>query len=195
MNVGPLFISHSQTAPLKEPLEARFDDIAKHSQTAPVFSISLRDRGFNAPLPQFLADLHFGVVGRVCQDFIRPLFASAVRLLDGRDGIDQRNGALRVMHVCARVLDRQRDPLGVGDQVTLRAPLAPICRIWACFLAPKIARTEQLSMTAQDRSISPAKPSLSSSNSQIFCQTPASCQSRNRRQHVMPLPQPISCGR
>ena len=30
---------------------------------------------------------------------------------------------------------------------------------------------------------------------QIFCQTPSACQSRRRRQHVIPLPHPNSCGR
>jgi hypothetical protein len=35
---------------------------------------------------------------------------------------------------------------------------------------------------------------LSSKEKWISCQMPASCQSRNRRQQVMPEPQPSSCG-
>src|SRR5262249_2492683 len=83
-------------------------------------------------------------------------------------------------------------PFGVGDQMTLRAPLAAIRGIRPCFLPPKMARTEQLSMTAHERLISPARPSSLSSVSQMACHTPACCQSRSRRQQVMPHPQPSS---
>jgi hypothetical protein len=60
---------------------------------------------------------------------------------------------------------------------------------------PKTARTEQLSKIALDQSISPARPSSSSSRRQTLSQIPARCQSRRRRQQVIPLPQPSSCGR
>ena len=44
-------------------------------------------------------------------------------------------------------------------------------------------------------SMRPRKPSSSSRDCHIFCQTPAACQSRRRRQQVVPLPPPISWGR
>jgi len=44
------------------------------------------------------------------------------------------------------------------------------------------------------QSIRPARPRRSSSVWWNACQMPASCQSRSRRQQVMPEPQPISCG-
>jgi hypothetical protein len=79
--------------------------------------------------------------------------------------------------------------------VALRASFAPIRGIGAGFRPPKTARTEQLSTTAALQSSASAKPSSSSSNFQMAPHTPATCQSRNRRQQVMPLPQPISLGR
>ena len=50
-------------------------------------------------------------------------------------------------------------------------------------------------MTARDQSILPAALRRSSSTRCSRRQTPAESQSRSRRQQVIPLPQPISCGR
>jgi hypothetical protein len=77
----------------------------------------------------------------------------------------------------------------------LRAVFPTVGGIGASLRPPKTARTEQLSKIALDQSISPASPSSSKSSRQTFSHTPAACQSRRRRQHVMPLPQPNSCGR
>jgi hypothetical protein len=76
-----------------------------------------------------------------------------------------------------------------------RAIFAAIRGIRSGARPPKMARTEQLSKATFDQSISSATPSSSSRACQIFSQTPAFCQSRNRRQHVMPEPQPSSCGK
>jgi hypothetical protein len=56
------------------------------------------------------------------------------------------------------------------------------------------ARTEQLSTTARDQSIRPSRASQSSTAKWMRSHTPANCQSRKRRQHVIPEPQPSSCG-
>jgi hypothetical protein len=45
-----------------------------------------------------------------------------------------------------------------------------------------------------DQSIFSKRASQSNSTKWINCQIPASCQSRNRRQQVMPEPHPSSCG-
>jgi hypothetical protein len=79
--------------------------------------------------------------------------------------------------------------------VPLRAVFPAVGGIGASLRPPKTARTEQLSKIALDQSISPANPSSSKSSRQTFSQTPAACQSRRRRQQVMPLPQPSSCGK
>jgi hypothetical protein len=50
-------------------------------------------------------------------------------------------------------------------------------------------------MATFDQSISSAKPNSSSSTRQIFSHTPAACQSRKRRQQVMPDPHPSSLGK
>jgi protein-S-isoprenylcysteine O-methyltransferase Ste14 len=50
-------------------------------------------------------------------------------------------------------------------------------------------------MTARDQSSFPAACSSASSSSCSCCQTPAVFHSSRRRQHVMPEPNPSSCGR
>ena len=50
-------------------------------------------------------------------------------------------------------------------------------------------------MLARDQSIRSASPKRFSSVVCSRCQTPACCQSRKRRQQVIPDPQPISWGR
>ena len=59
---------------------------------------------------------------------------------------------------------------------------------------PYTARMEQLSTTARDQSIWSSRASQSRSAKWIRSHTPACCQSRKRRQHVIPDPHPSSCG-
>jgi hypothetical protein len=116
-------------------------------------------------------------------------------LLDRRNRVHQRNSHLRIVAVRARMGNRQRRAVAVHHQMTFRAILAPIRGIRAGFCPPKTARTEQLSMADVDQSIRSANPNSSKRSLHIFFQTPAKCQSRSRRQQVMPHPQPNSWGR
>jgi hypothetical protein len=59
---------------------------------------------------------------------------------------------------------------------------------------PHTARTEQLSTTARDQSMWSSRASQSSSAKCMRSQMPAYCQSRRRRQHVIPEPHSSSCG-
>jgi hypothetical protein len=195
MNVVSLFIADAQTPPLEQPLEASFHDVPERAQPAAVLIVPVANRGYDPPSCQRFADLILSVIRQVCQHFVGTAPATAIGLVDRWKRIDEGDGALRIVHIRARVLNRERNAAGIGDQMTLRAVLSAIRGVWAGFLPPKRARTEQLSMTAQDKSTSPAAPSSLRKIFQIFSQTPASCQSRSRRQQVMPQPQPISGGR
>jgi hypothetical protein len=90
--------------------------------------------------------------------------------------------------------DGQGNAATIANQVALAATLGPICRIWPSQQPPKTARTEQLSTTACDQSICPSRESQSSNAKWIKSQIPSCCQSRNRRQQVMPEPQPSLLG-
>ncbi len=113
---------------------------------------------------------------------------------DRRDGVDQRHQLGRIVGVGGREADGQGDAVPVDDQVVLGTGFAPIDRVRPGLLAPLLARTLMLSRLARDQSMAPASPSQFSSVACRRSQTPASCQSRSRRQHVMPLPQPSSWG-
>jgi hypothetical protein len=82
----------------------------------------------------------------------------------------------------------------VADQMALAAELRSVGGIRPRLCPPKTARTELPSTTARDQSIFLRRPSQSRSTKWINCQIPASCQSRKRRQQVMPEPHPSSCG-
>lgn len=82
----------------------------------------------------------------------------------------------------------------IADEVAFAAALRSVSRIGTCLRPPKTARTEQLSTTALDQSIWPPRESQFNRAKWIRSQTPACCQSRKRLQHVIPDPQPISCG-
>src|SRR6478672_4826883 len=195
MDVVALLIANTKTTLFEQPGEHALDDAAIPTQATPVFRVAFGNQRLDATRAKGLANLRFGIVSLVTEHFLGPATASTARLLDGRDGINQRNGLLRIVDVRGSVDQGQRCAFAIGGHVPFRPVFPAIGGIRASLRPPKTARTEQLSKIALDQSISPANPSSSNSSRHTFSQTPAACQSRRRRQHVMPLPQPISCGR
>lgn len=65
MDVGPFLVADAQASPLKQPFEARFDNVAEHSQAAAVLVAAVGDRGDDPASSQCGADLFFRVVGAV----------------------------------------------------------------------------------------------------------------------------------
>lgn len=195
MDVGAFFITNSEPAILEQPTEDSFDDATMDAQPTAMLRVSLGDERSNAALPQRDADFLLGVVAAIGEGRVGALTTSSPGAFDGRDGIDQRDGLLGIVDVRAGMRDGQRRPLAIAHNMPLRAIFTAIGGIGAGLRPPKIARTEQLSITAFDQSISSASPSSSSNTRHIFSHTPDSCQSRSRRQQVMPDPQPNSWGR
>jgi len=160
-----------------------------------MFCVSLGNQRLYFSASQFASNFFFGVVAAVGENFVRTFAASAVGRLDWFNRVDDFNGHFRIMDVGGSMFNGQWNTLAIGNQVPLRTSFPSIRGIRAGFCPPKTARTLQLSSADVDQSITSASPSSSSSTRQTFFQTPASCQSRNRRQHVIPEPHPISCGR
>ncbi len=98
------------------------------------------------------------------------------------------------MGVGGREADGQRKAVAIDDHEVLRAGLTAIRGVGPGLLAPLLARTLMLSRLDRLQSMAASSPSQSSSVSCSCCQTPATCQSRSRRQQVVPLPQPSSFG-
>ena len=195
MDVVAFLVAESQPTLDEEPEEDAFDHTAMFTQSTAVYRSTFGDERLDAAVAQGLADFVLGVVGPVGKQFVGTATTAAAGALDGRDCVDQRDGLLRVVDVRAGVLDRQRNSLAIADEVPLRAVFAAICGIGPSLRPPKTARTEQLSTTTLDQSISSASPSSSRNMRHTLSQTPAKCQSRSRRQQVMPQPQPISLGK
>ena len=116
------------------------------------------------------------------------------RANDRRDGIDEREQLRCVVRVGFGKPNVQWDAAAVDDEVVLRSRLTAVHRIAPGLLAPLLARTLTLSRLARFQSMAAASPNQLRRVSCSWCQTPASCQSRSRRQHVVPLPQPSSRG-
>jgi hypothetical protein len=119
---------------------------------------------------------------------------SADAVAYGRHGVDQRLKQLAVVAVGRAEPDGKRNTLGIGDEVALAPGPTAIGRIGAGLLTPLLAGTEALSTQARLQSMALARLKRSSRTRCSLSQVPAACQSRSRRQQLMPDPQPISCG-
>jgi energy-coupling factor transporter ATP-binding protein EcfA2 len=142
-----------------------------------------------------------GIVGLVGVELVWAVPRGAVRLPDRRDRVDDVQEHRALVDVRRRQEAGQRDALPIGHQMVLGTRFAAIGRVgadrlgrWPPFFSP-LAGTVELSMLARLQSIRSASPRRVSRVRCSSCQTPASCQSRSRRQHVMPHPHPISWGR
>jgi hypothetical protein len=134
------------------------------------------------------------VIAFIRVQLLRSLPRPSVRTENRGDGVNHRLKHLRIVNVCPRMSARQRDTTAVDHKVALRARFAPVRRVGAGFLSPPGAGTVPESSEARDQSIWSATPSRSSRVRWRSSHTPAACQSRKRRQQVIPLPQPISWG-
>ena len=124
-----------------------------------------------------------------------PLPRAASFAAQRRNRQDQGLQLAAVMHVSGGDLDTQRNSLGIGAKMMFAARFAAVGRVGARLKPPKTARTWLASTTARDQSIRSATCNRRNNSRWSFSHTPTFCQSRSRRQQVMPLPQPISKGK
>ena len=194
MNVGATFITNTQTTVLMKPRQGPFDNPTKYAQTTAMLASTFRQDRMDTHLPQCLT-MGFRVIAAVTLHTVRPV-AGATRLsCDSGNCINQRQQLCDIMAVSSGQNNRQGNAVGIGDYMMFRAGFTSIRGVWAGFCPPQRARTEALSTTARDQSIFSASRSLFNKARWILSQMPAFCQSRRRRQQVIPDPHPISCGR
>jgi len=148
----------------------------------------------NASLPQVLAAtlVVIAFVGvQLCWSFT----GTPCQACNRRNRVHAPLKHLGVVPVRTADQGHQRDASGIYNDVSLGAELASVCRVGACFLAPRGLGTEEPSMLARPQSIWSCSRSRTSIARCNFCQTPLAFQSRKRRQQVMPLPYPRDWGR
>ena len=195
MDVVALLISDFESSLLEDPCKDTFDDGAMLTQAAAMRGVSFREHGYYFSNSERFSNLSLGIVSRISIKFIWSSSPSAIGSLNGRNSINQSNGLLRIVDIGSGVNHRMRDAFTVADDMHFRTIFPAICGIRASFRPTKRARTELLSTTALEQSILFANPNSSRNFFQIFCQIPATCQSRSRRQHVMPFPHHSSSGK
>lgn len=193
MNVGTTFISNTQPSELVQPGERSLDHPAQLAQTAIIIRTTSRQQRLNA----FHMKHHFPVrrvIRLVGDDRIGTPPRRAHFAAHSRDRVDQCEQLCAVVDVRRRDRCDQRDAARLRNDMVFRAGFSAVRGVRAGVFAPPTARSDAESTTARDQSMRSAAFRCASSVSWSFCQTPAACQSRRRRQQVMPQPQPISCG-
>lgn len=193
MDVGTAFIADGEPAETIEPGLGSLDHPAMAAEFFAAVDAAPCDAGNDAAS---LASLATGseVIGFVGMQLGRPKARPAAPALDGRNGIEGAFQPGAVVAVGWADQADQRSAPAVDHNMALRPRFAAIRRIRAAFRPPFFAGTEEVSSAARLQSICSAWPRRSRSTRCRRSHTPISCQSRNRRQHVMPEPQPISCG-
>ena len=194
VNVGAAFVADAQAAELVQPTERTFHDPSGFAQ-ATAMRRSAAGQLVSDPALLQPAMVRGTAVGAIPLHG-RGSLARATDLATERwNGGHERLQLAAVMHVGRGQLDTQRYALGIGAKMVFAARFAAIRRVGSRLKPPKTARTLLESTTARDQSIRSAACNRRSSSWWSFSQTPAFCQSRKRRQQVMPLPQANSCGR
>lgn len=193
VDIVTTFIPHRQSPKLVEPRDRALPHPAVPAQLRLRLDPLARDAHLDVAPGQRLPAARI-VIPLVSMELDGALAGAATPLPDRPNGIDHLREQPAVVLIRAGDPGGQRRAASIRDHVVFGAGFAPIGGVRTGFGAPFLAGTLALSTHARLQSIWSARPSSSSS---VWCsrsQTPARCQSRRRRQQVMPEPQPISWG-
>jgi len=194
MNIITTFITNSQSTKLVQPRKRSLDHPAENSQPAAISRSTFGQKRIYAQLMQCIS-MGLTVISSITQNAIRSFTRMTYFARNRRNRLNQRQKLSYVMAVGSGDFHRKRDTICVGDKVMFRPQFPSIRCIRARFRPPKTARTEAESTTAREKSILSFSRKWFSRMRCILSQIPAFCQSCRCRQHVIPLPQPISLGR
>jgi len=143
---------------------------------------------------QACGDVGLRAVSAVTHRHFRLLARPSAPAVNLRHRIDQVDRRFRIIDVGWAGSHHQRCAVAIGQDMAFAAVFRTVRRVGAGVPPPKTARTLAESMATSEASSLPRRPRIESSFSCTRGQTPASVQSRSRRQHVTPLPQPSSAG-
>ncbi len=152
MDVGPPFVAHAQTAEVIEPGERALHHPAMPTQALAGIGALARDADPDMAAGECPPAARI-VVALVGMDLVRALAATAVRLPNGWDGIEQPLEDDRIVAIGAGQEGGEREPGPLDHKVVLRPRFAAIRRVGAGLLAPLLARTLILSKLARLQSM------------------------------------------
>ena len=193
MDIGPSFITNTQSPKLMQPTQGAFHHPAVGPQPTAVTRTSLGNTGFNPYLSQRLT-IRFGIVSPIGIQLCKTITGSTAFAGHRRYGIDQRQQLDHIMAIGCGGLCDNGNAVSIGQKMMFGTGLTTVYRARTSFFAPPTARSVALSTAQRLKSIWSAWRKWFSKTRWILSQTPAFCQSRKRRQQVMPEPQPISWG-
>jgi len=193
VNINSLFKPNPQPAVLVEPGEGPFNDPSLFPKSAAMFGVPAGQEGLDAPFPKTFAN-PFGIVGPVSECLAGSLAWTANLSAYGRYLIHQVQRFLGIMPIGSGDSNHEWMAFSICEKVTFGAFFSLICGIRTRLGPPKRALTFDPSITTRSRLIFPLRRSSVSKTPWIFFQTPTFCQSRSRRQQVIPDPQPNSGG-
>jgi hypothetical protein len=192
MDIRTALVAHLQPSEAVQPRVRALDNPAIPAELLLRLNALAGDARRDPPLAQRSLVL-LRLVPFVRVQLHRALAGAPSWPLDRLDGIHGFFQHRSVVDVRSRQQDRERDTLFVDNKMPLRSLFAAIRWILPGFFAPPGAGTVEESIAALVQSMRSASPSRSKKTLWSRSQTPACCQSRRRRQQVIPEPQPI-CG-
>ena len=193
MDIGAPFIANRQPTIAVEPGQGALDHPAVTTESFAGVDALAGDADPNVATAQGVAAAGV-VIPFVGMQLGWPLAPSSIRLSDRRNGIEQLLEDDGVVAVGAGQETGERDAGPVSHNMALRARFTAIRWVRTDPFAPLLAGMLAESSEARLQSIWLASPRRSRSARCSRSQTPASCQSRKRRQQVTPEPQPSSGG-
>ncbi len=194
MDISTPLLANREPTVLRKPRQCAFYHPPMSPQPLAALFALPGYPALDAALSQRLSTL-LGVIALVSVKLLRALARTApTGTLDRLDGVQQLLEYLRVVDIGGTQDYRERDTPPVRHNMALRARFSLICRIRPGLLAPLFDPTLAESKDARDQSIFSASPRRSRGTRCSLRHTPTSCQSRSRRQQVLPEPQPISLG-
>lgn len=194
MNISATFETNAKTTEVVEPGMCTLDHPAIPSQAAAMLGSAPCNNRLDATFAQRLA-MRLGIVAAISKDRLRLLQRQTALVTQRRDGIYQRQQLRDIMAIRTGQNGYYGNAVGVGRYMVLGTWSRAISGVRSCFSPAPTARIDEESTTTREKSIWSAALSLLSRISCSRSQTPASCQSRKRRQQVTPEPQPISAGK
>ena len=194
MNIRTPFVTDAQPPELMQPTQGAFHDPTGFTQAAAMRPALARQAPGDAPAAQ-PTTMGATAISPVALHDLRPLTRATGFATQRGNRQHQGLQLATVMHIGGSDLGTQRNALGIGAKMMFAARFAAVGRVRPRLQPPKTARTLLESTTARDQSIRSATWRRRNNSRWSFSHTPACCQSRSRRQQVMPLPQPISKGR
>jgi hypothetical protein len=193
MDIGSAFIADGEPAEAVDPSLGPLDHPTVAAQSFAAVNAAPGDAGDDTALAASIA-AGGKIISFVGMEFGGPEARPPTPAFDRGDGVECRLQHGTVVAVGRTDQANERGAPAVDHNMALRARFAAIRRVGAAFRSPFFAGTDELSSAARLQSILPAWPKRSRNTPCTRSHTPISCQSRKRRQQVMPEPQPNSRG-